>query len=664
MRDSNSAAVLASGGVFDQQLDGFEARTEQKTLAASVEQALQDQSILVAEAGTGTGITIAYLVPALLSGLRTIISTGTKNLQDQLFLRDLPRVQEILGVTLDIALLKGRANYLCPHRLRIWMEEVSFVTDREELLQIADWAEYTDTGDFSELSSIAEDAPILSKVTSTNDNCLGQKCPDIAKCPLLKARQKAQKADLVVVNHHLFMADLVLKDQGFGELLPAADAVIMDEAHQIRDVASRFFGESISSRQLQNLAADSLSVALQDASDDSGLLDAAEVLSTGLASFRLAFGHTGQRDQWEKFYPLPEVQQVIDNTRHNLNELLQRLKSASVRSEDLEHCYERAQQLNAAFKKLTVESVDGQIHWLETHNKSVSIHLTPLSIAEPFSAAIIEYDCAWVFTSATLAVSEDFSYFNGQLGLFPENCGRPVRDLLLGSSYDYPNKMLCYLPAGMPEPSNQDFTKTFIERALPVLEASGGRAFLLFTSHRALREAAKLLEQWTDYALYVQGDASKRALIEGFVADDQALLLGTSSFWQGVDIQGDALSCVLIDKLPFVSPGDPVVQSRLNELKNQGMNPFATYQIPQAVISLKQGVGRLIRGAQDRGVLMIGDPRLTTKGYGKTFIKSLPPARYSSDVSDVVQFFKRQSVKSSAAKTSAAKTSAKKALNR
>ena len=655
MQPSNSAEVLSTGGAFDQQLDGFEARIEQQTLAASVEQALQDQSILVAEAGTGTGKTIAYLVPALLSGLRTIISTGTKNLQDQLFLRDLPRVQEILGVTVKTALLKGRANYLCPHRLRIWMEEINFVTDRDELLQIADWAEYTDTGDFSELSSIAEDAPILAKVTSSNDNCLGQKCPDIAKCPLLKARQKAQKADLVVVNHHLFMADLVLKDQGFGELLPAADAVIMDEAHQIPDVASRFFGEWISSRQLQDLAGDSLGAALQDAPDDGPLMETAETLSTGLALFRLAFGATGQRDQWDKFYPKPEVQQAIENTQHNLSELLRRLKEASVRSEDLDHCYQRAQQLNASFKKLTVELIEGQIHWVETHKRSVSIHLTPLSVAEPFSAAIIEYDCAWVFTSATLAVGDDFSYFSGQLGLFPENCGRPVRDLLLGSSYDYPNKMLCYLPSSMPEPSNQEFTKKFIEAALPVLEASRGRAFLLFTSHRALREAAKLLEEWTDYKLYVQGDSSKRALIDGFVEDDEALLLGTSSFWQGVDIQGDNLSSVLIDKLPFASPGDPVMQSRLNALRNQGLNPFATYQIPQAVISLKQGVGRLIRGAQDRGVLMIGDPRLKTKGYGKTFIKSLPDARYSSEISDVTQFFKSGVKKANSSKAQVGK---------
>ena len=629
--------VLSESGPLATSLPGFAPRLQQQQMAEAIDEALHEKTLLVAEAGTGTGKTFAYLVPSLLSGKKVLISTGTKNLQDQLYHKDIPLVQKALGVPVSAALLKGRANYLCPQRL-----EMSFHDNRtlnkqglDKLRRIAEWSGRTRMGDRAEVNDIAEDDIIWHRATSTAENCLGQDCPRLDDCYLIKARRAAQAADIVVINHHLLFADMSLREQGFGELLPAADAVVIDEAHQLSEAASAFFGIGLSGNQLLELARDSEAAFYNEINEGHDFPKACASLEKTVRDMRLAMGQAQRRGGWSEIKNNLPVQKEVQTLSAQLDKLHKLLEPLAERSKDLENCYRRCHELNDRFGSLTGEPTEGFIHWFETHKRTFSLHLTPLDISENFQAHLQAMPGAWIFTSATLSVNGGFKHFVGQLGL------HEAMTKCWDSPFDFARQAMFYLPTGLPEPNQAGYTASVVEAARPVLAASGGRAFMLFTSHRALREAAELLEKDCDYPVLVQGDSPRDMLLEQFRQAGNAILLGTSSFWEGVDVRGDALSCVIIDKLPFASPGDPVLQARLEAMRRQGGNPFMDYQLPQAVITLKQGAGRLIRDVSDTGVLMVCDPRLKNKPYGRIFVASLPKMHKTRELSDVEQFYAR-----------------------
>jgi len=564
-----------------------------------------------------------------------IISTGTKNLQDQLFHRDLPLVRKSLSSPVSVALLKGRANYLCLHRLdNTLVEGVRLTRDQSLQLQhIREWSVGTDSGDIAEMSEIPEDAGIWPIVTSTTENCLGQECPAYSKCYLMEARKRAQEADLVVINHHLLCADMALKEEGFGELLPGADCFILDEAHQLPEVAGNFFGMTVSGRQLLDLARDTMTEYHREAGDLPKILEQTDLLKQTTRDLRLAFGLDVRRGSWSEITDNPAIEVGLSRVREALSQLHDMLEAIKGRGKGLDSCCERCQELSASLSLLCGDEEDEAIRWFETLRQSFRLNRTPLEISHIFRSRMENQHASWIFTSATLAVGGSFEHFSNQLGL--ETAETHCWD----SPFDYPLQAVWYVPKGLPEPNSPEFNRRVSDLTIPILEASQGRAFLLFTSHRALQQAAEYLEGRIDYPMLVQGTAPRTELVERFRELGNAVLLGTSSFWEGVDVRGEALSCVVIDKLPFASPGDPVLQARIDALRKQGGNPFMTFQLPQAAIALKQGAGRLIRDEKDRGVLVICDPRLLNKPYGKVFIRSLPPMTKTQDLEVVKRFF-------------------------
>jgi len=590
--------------------------------------------VLVTESGTGTGKTFAYLVPALLSGKKVVVSTGTKHLQEQLFHRDLPVVLTALGLTLRTALLKGRANYLCLYRLhrndlvdRFQSGEVS-----STLTRIRSWAVHTRSGDIAEAEGVAEDAAVWPQVTSTTENCLGSQCEDYDKCFVAKARRNALEADVVVVNHHLFFADLVLREEGFGQLLPAAEAVVFDEAHQLPEIATQFFGQNLSHQQLKGLCRDIVVEEAREQSAVKGLPEGVRKLDKAVADFRLALGPAGRRLSWKQL-DSRAVFNAMQTLQKELGGLLDILEIAGSHGEGLAQCYRRADALLNRLYEVTDADSQDHLSWIETDKYGFRLHVTPLNVARDFRPVMDAIPRAWIFISATLAVNGDFSLFCRQLGLEDARTG------CWDSPFDYAQQGLMFFPVGMPLPSDPAYVPSMLEYAIPVIEASQGRAFVLFTSYRSLNEAARILADRLDYPLLIQGSAPRTELLASFRKAGNAVLLGTGSFWEGVDVQGEALSCVIIDKLPFAAPDDPVLRARCEAMEQAGENPFMYYQVPVAIIALKQGVGRLIRDEQDRGVLMICDPRLHSKGYGKKFLASLPPMTRTRELAKVEAFF-------------------------
>jgi len=634
IEDARSA--LADDGPLAKLIEGYALRPEQQQMAEAVERALERRGELIAEAGTGTGKTFAYLIPALLSGQRVIISTGTRTLQDQLFHRDLPVVREALEIPVTVALLKGRSNYLCHHRLAT-AESEGRINRRdllEDLTTVRRWARDTRSGDIAEVSGVAEESYIWPLVTSSVDNCLGQDCQSYGDCHVMRARREAQDAEIVVVNHHLLFADMALKEEGFGELLPGADAFILDEAHQLPEIASIFFSQSLSSRQLNDICSDSVAEYLQEGGvlrEIPSVIDRIQMLTRDL---RLAFGIDSRRAPWREVANINGVGGVLAAIDSDLSTLESWLEGVAPRGKGLENCWHRCTSLRSRLKLLTEGNEEGFIQWFETRPRSFTLNMTPLDVAPLFSERRQRYPSAWIYTSATLAVGGGFDHYIKRLGL------TNAETLRVDSPFDYARNAQLYIPTGLPEPSDRDYTRAVVEAALPVLEVSRGRAFLLFTSHRALKLAAELLHDRVDYPLLVQGEAPRAELLERFREHGNALLLGTGSFWEGVDVRGEALSCVIIDKLPFAAPDDPVLSARIDSIRRGGGNPFMEYQVPNAVITLKQGVGRLIRDVTDRGVLMLCDPRLYSKAYGRVFIKSLPPMPPTRQLDDVVRFFR------------------------
>jgi len=632
---SEIADILGPDGLLSECIPGFCYRQQQQEMAEAVAETLEQGGVLITEAGTGTGKTFAYLVPALLSGRKVIISTGTRNLQDQLYHRDLPTVRDALNLSVSTALLKGRSNYLCIHRMENALLE-GRLRSREavdQLMQVQQWSARTKSGDVAELVDIPEKSTIWPWVTSTTDNCLGQECPSYSACHLVEARKRAQEADLVVINHHLLCADFALKEEGFGEVLPSADCFVVDEAHQLPEVASNFFGLTVSGRQLLELVRDTETEYLREAGDMQEIPDQAAVLSKAVRDLRLLFGLDIRRGPWQELSSDNRFLDALDQVRTELAGLTKLLDAVSGRGKGLDSCLSRCEQLEQALSSFVDAAGDDDIRWYETTRQSFRLNRTPLEIADAFQARMEKQSASWVFTSATLAVGENFNHFQKQLGI------TEARTVRWDSPFDYPNQALWFVPKGLPEPRDYGYTEAVLDVAVPVLEASGGRAFLLFTSHRALNIAAKALESRIDFPLLVQGEAPKGELLDRFRQLGNAVLLGTASFWEGVDVRGEALSCVIIDKLPFASPGDPVLQARIDAFKKRGGNPFMEFQVPQAAIALKQGAGRLIRDETDRGVLVLCDPRLLSKPYGHVFLKSMPPMARSRDPEAVQRFF-------------------------
>ena len=620
---SDMGFAFAQDGPLARAIDGYRRRPEQQRMAAQVAESLAARESLLVEAGTGVGKTFAYLVPALLSGRRIVISTGTRSLQDQLFARDLPVVSAAIGRPVDVCLLKGRSNYLCRHRLQLAAEEGRFPSREEArwFAQVRQWATAPGDGDIASVEGVPEEARVWSRVTSTSDNCLGSRCPEYQGCHLVDARRRAQDADIVVVNHHLLLADMVLREEGFGELLPGADAVIVDEAHQLPETAVTFFGISVSARQLDNLLRDCTAEGLHAGASLADLDTAgAGLVRAQQEARRVLSGRLGRQ-------PWHEAQPEIDDHCHELaaaaGALAEDLQTLSGHSAGMDAVIKRAETVAESLGRIADNTDEEGVRWFESFSRGFTLHMTPPDAAEALGRRIRDQGGSWIFTSATLAVGDDFSHSAARLGL-PD-----AASLRLESPFDFRNNARLYLPAGMPEPASRDYTHAVVEAARPLLEASGGRAFLLFTSHRALREAAGLLraagDSLAEFPLLVQGDEPRDRLLERFRALGNAILLGTSSFWEGVDVRGEALTLVVIDRLPFASPGDPLLQARLEAIREQGGQPFRDFQLPQAVIALKQGVGRLIRDYDDRGVVMICDPRISGRSYGRAFLSSLPP---------------------------------------
>ncbi len=633
--------VLGEGGPFARHIPSFSPRPAQQQMAARIASTLEKKDVLICEAGTGTGKTFAYLAPALLSQNRVIISTGTRNLQDQLFFRDLPVVVKALGVTQrSCVMLKGRSNYICPYRLEQSEGQGAFRSPQQidQLQRIRSWYNRSKDGDISGMSELPEDAAIWGQVTSTADNCLGQDCPELSNCPVVKARRAALTADVLVINHYLLFSDMMLRDQGFGELLPGADALIIDEAHQIPGIATDFFGQSLSSRQLMALINDSLLEYQQIAGDMPTFPDALTRMGRCLTDLREVIGSGQQRQQWRPELEKISVSERVFNLQEEIKYVSHLLEKLSSRSKGLDACWRRSSELVQLLNVFANTANDAHICWYEVSRHGFVLHETPIDIAESFQDRMHAYDTGWVFTSATLSVGNNFNHFTERLGL-QAACSETWE-----SPFDYQQNACLYLPGKMPEPSNPGYIKALLQVAMPVIQAVRGRTFLLFTSHRALQQATQQFKSLKlSYPLLIQGDAPRDELLQQFREHGNAILLGTGSFWEGVDVRGQALSCVIIDKLPFATPGDPVLQARSELMIQKGENPFRDFQLPNAIITLKQGVGRLIRDHEDKGILMICDPRLSSKSYGRIFLQNLP-AMQTTSCFDVIADFVHQHI--------------------
>ena len=638
--DSKLNFIFSEKGPLAEGIPGYRTRQQQLEMALAIETAIQENKQLVAEAGTGTGKTFAYLVPALLSGGKVIVSTGTKTLQDQLFHRDLPAVRDALKVPVTVEMLKGRANYVCHFHLERSANEGRFVSreDANYVHVIRNFVENSKTGDKADLIEVPENATIWPSVTSTRDNCMGQECNFYKDCFVMDARKRALAADVVVVNHHLFFADVMLRDEGVSELLPSANTVIFDEAHQLPEVAGLFFGEDVSTSQLLELARDAEAEYITTAKDCPALQEAANALEKSVRDFRLVFAYEGSRMPVQKALALKGFDSAYTEMQAKLQALNNVLETQAPRDPALENCWQRGAGLMVQLQRWLAAENANLVRWVEVFTQSVQLHATPLSVAEGFGKQLNASPRAWIFTSATLAVKSDFSHYIGQMGLSNANTG------YWESPFDYGKQALFYVPENMPEPNSPGYSAAVAAVALPVIQASGGRAFVLCTSLRAMREIHALLKEafeqsGIEYPLMMQGESSRSELLERFRKRGNAVLVGSQSFWEGVDVRGEALSCVIIDKLPFAPPDDPVLAARIDKMNEEGKNAFMEYQLPYAVITLKQGAGRLIRDEADSGVLMICDPRLISKPYGRRIWQSLPPFKRTRFLADVQTFF-------------------------
>ncbi|MES2933070.1 MAG: ATP-dependent DNA helicase [Pseudomonadota bacterium] len=647
--DADIDRLFGAGGPLGPAVGGYRPRQSQTEMAKAIAQAISTQQTLMAEAGTGTGKTFAYLVPALLWGGKVIVSTGTKNLQDQLYLRDIPTVRKALAAPVSVALLKGRANYVCHFHLERTLQN-GRMTSRDDvghLREISRFMKTTSSGDKAELSKVPETALIWNLVTSTRDTCMGAECQYYQDCFVMKARKEAQQADVVVVNHHLFFADVALKDTGVAELLPSANTIIFDEAHQLPDTATLFFGDTVSTSQVLELCRDVLAEGLSHARDGADWAKVVMPVEKAARDLRLAFPQDVVRLSLAQIAPSSAFFPALEKLKEEFDNMIAVLETQAQRAETIEQCRVRAIELGAQMHRWNgKENKAGKnklddaesVLWVEAFSSSLQLHQTPLSIAPIFNKQREGSPRTWIFTSATLAVKRDFKHFASQMGLI----GEPSQSW--PSPFDYEQQGLLYVPTSLPQPNSPHYTDAVLDAALPVIEAAGGRTFLLCTTIRAVNRAAERLRDEFEkrklpYPLLVQGEAGRTELLDRFRASGNAVLIGSQSFWEGVDVRGEALSLVIIDKLPFAPPDDPVLAARIEAMEKQGLNGFMHHQLPEAIINLKQGAGRLIRDETDRGVLMICDPRLISKPYGKRIWQSLPAFKRTRELATVLEFF-------------------------
>ena len=604
-------------------------------MAVAVAEALADKRHLIVEAGTGTGKTLAYLVPSILSGKRVIISTGTKALQEQLFFKDLPFLQSMFSEPIRACYMKGRQNYLCRQKVYDADREpiLTGMEERSEFQIIRDWEKKTKTGDRSELREIPESSSAWWKLDARSDNCAGQRCAQFERCFITEMHRKALESDIVVVNHHLFFADLAARDRAFGAILPDYEAVIFDEAHEIEDVAGQYFGITVSNLQVHELIKDVAAVSRRK-------LFATPELDRGLIQMG---------DRCDEFFGLfpREGRQGFRNHKQFLHaneavysELQLALETVSARIELVQGMVEdpvplvrRAKLLQQGLRHWLETPDPANVYWVEARGRGVYLQATPIDVSQMLSSRLFERLETVVLTSATLAVAGEFDYLQKRLGL-PN-----ARTLRIESPYDYTKQVLLYVPPHLPDPRQPEFSWRAADVIHQVLEASRGRAFVLFTSYQQMRQVYEMLKIRLDHPMMMQGEAPRTALLEAFRATPGAVLFGTSSFWQGIDVQGEQLSCVIIDRLPFAVPSDPVIAARVEAIREAGGNAFYEYQVPQAALALKQGFGRLIRGSTDRGALVLLDNRITKLPYGKVFFDSLPPYRLTKKFEDIQNFF-------------------------
>ncbi|MBW8899840.1 MAG: ATP-dependent DNA helicase [Massilia sp.] len=647
--DAEVDRIFGAGGPLAPAVGTFKPRQSQTEMAKAIAHAIGTQGTLIAEAGTGTGKTFAYLVPALLWGGKTIVSTGTKNLQDQLFSRDIPTVRGALRAPVSVALLKGRSNYVCHYHLERTLSN-GRLTSRDDvghLREISRFIKMSQSGDKAELTKVPETASVWNLVTSTRENCVGQECQYYQDCFVMKARREAQQADVVVVNHHLFFADVALKEGGMAELLPSANTIIFDEAHQLPEVATLFFGTSVSTGQVLELCRDVLAEGLAHARGGVDWAKTVMVVEKAARDLRLTFPEGGTRLSLPQIPPSSEFFPALDKLKEELEGLIDVLEAQAERAETIEQCRVRAVEMLEQYKAWKSEPKKGKevegddaVLWVEAFASSLQLHKTPLSIAPIFAGQRASTPRSWIFTSATLAVKNDFKHFTAQLGM----TGEPAQSW--PSPFDYQQQGILYVPTGLPEPNTFGYTDAVVDMALPVIEAAGGRCFFLCTTIRAVnRVAERLREEFAarglDFPLFVQGERGRTELLDSFRNAGNAVLVGSQSFWEGVDVRGEALSLVIIDKLPFAPPDDPVLAARIEVMEKKGMNGFVHHTLPEAIINLKQGAGRLIRDVDDRGVLMLCDPRVISKPYGRRVWQSLPPFRRTRVQADVIEFFQQ-----------------------
>ncbi|BFQ93408.1 ATP-dependent DNA helicase [Gallibacterium anatis] len=629
--------IFSTDGLLSKSIAKFQPRREQLEMATAVLNTIEKQSQLIVEAGTGTGKTFAYLIPALFNKEKTIISTGSKNLQDQLFQRDLPTIIKAMKFSGKIALLKGRANYLCLDRMdKIYHRGI--LGDRsllKDLKAVQKWRNATKSGDLSECNALPEDSAIIPQLVSTTESCLGADCPFYKDCFVLKARQKAIEADLVVINHHLFFADMAIKENGFGELIPNADVIIFDEAHQLPTVACQYFGETLSSRQIFELCRDVNLVYRSELKDMTQLGKASDLLEKITQDFRLTFGLDNQRGDLRQLFSNDEIAKAFQQLQDKLKFLLEVAKKGEKRNETLDRIIERIEDLIKLSDRLAQVQQVGYCYWFETFGKQFSLHITPLTIADKFQLQLEKQQAAWIFTSATLDSGDNFSHFAAELGIIN------AQKKILHSPFNYEQQALLCIPRFLPASNRGNTLQQLAQMLLPIIEANQGNCFVLCTSIFMMKGFADYFRQHSQLNVLLQGETNKSKLLQQFTQNKHSVLVATQSFWEGIDVRGDALSLVIIDKLPFASPDEPLLKARIEDCRLQGGDPFNDIQIPETIITLKQGVGRLIRDINDRGAIIICDSRIVTRPYGQQFLQSLPPAKRTRDLTKVINFLQK-----------------------
>jgi ATP-dependent DNA helicase DinG len=651
------AAVFAPGGALALAMPDFEARSGQASMAAAVSRVFEDGGVLLAEAGTGTGKTLAYLVPAILSRERVLISTGTKNLQEQIYFKDIPALRDALGIPFTATYMKGRANYLCVHKLDQLTDGAGPAVHDVFLPIIREWSARTDTGDRAELQDLPEDLAFWHDVSATADTCLGTECPRYDDCFVTKMRQRAAASDVVIVNHHLLCADAAVRQNAFGEVIPAFTRAILDEAHQLEDIATQYFGFNVSTYRLEELARDAERLVatggIEDPTAKDDIAKAVERLRDHAQAFftELAFAHrsSGRAKNEERVRATIESLGQTYDAAVNLTGALEILESTlallrtptreddaddkASTSDDATALARRTGQVRDDLRFLLRGNDDSYVYFVEFRGRGTFLRASPIDVSTIVRDLLLDRMQTTVLTSATLTVDGRFDYIRARLGI------GDAAEIRLASEFDFRQQAILYLPPKMPDPRSDTFAVAASRQVIDILKRTHGRAFVLFTSYATMRAVQAMAEMALSYPIFAQGTAPRSQLLNQFRSTPNAVLFATSSFWQGVDVVGDALSCVIVDKIPFASPGDPITAARIEQIRARGGDPFAEYQVPLAILALQQGLGRLIRHRRDRGVLAVLDPRLRTMGYGRRFVASLPPAPIVHDLEAIEEFF-------------------------